>query len=151
MAVTMRHFVRNILDMKRLPTIEYPEERRNYSGRFRGKHILKTREDGTLKCVAWDTLSMQLPLLENGTVQGLIGQKYFGWGYDGIGIMYDHVVHGIELPSFIDSGFDLLTTPEPAAEFAKKWETQNFVPEGGSKFGLGDASAYTSGSASPAA
>ena len=50
---------------------------------------------GTLKCVAWDTLSMQLPLLENGTVQGLIGQKYFGWGYDGIGIMYDHVVHGI--------------------------------------------------------
>ena len=38
---------------------------------------------GTLKCVAWDTLSMQLPLLENGTVQGLIGQKYFGWGYDG--------------------------------------------------------------------
>ncbi len=106
---------------------------------------------GTLKCVAWDTLSMQLPLLENGTVQGLIGQKYFGWGYDGIGIMYDHVVHGIELPPFIDSGFDLLTTPEQAAEFAKKWETQNFVPEGGSKFGLGVASAYTSGSASPAA
>ena len=58
---------------------------------------------------------MQLPLLENGTVQGLIGQKYFGWGYDGIGIMYDHVVHGIALPPFIDSGFDLLTTPEDAA------------------------------------
>jgi NADH-quinone oxidoreductase chain I len=48
----LRHFVRNIVNMKRLPTIEYPEERRNYSGRFRGKHILKTREDGTLKCVA---------------------------------------------------------------------------------------------------
>jgi ribose transport system substrate-binding protein len=97
---------------------------------------------GTLKAVAWDTLWMQLPLLEDGTVQGLIGQKYFGWGYDGIGIMYDHVKHGIALPSFIDSGFDLLTTPEQAVEFAKKWETQNFVPEGGSKFGLGDASAY---------
>jgi NADH-quinone oxidoreductase subunit I len=52
MAVTLRHLVRNLVDMKRLPTIEYPEERRNYSGRFRGKHILKTREDGTLKCVA---------------------------------------------------------------------------------------------------
>ena len=69
---------------------------------------------GTLKAVSWDTLSMQLPLLENGTVQGLIGQKYFGWGYDGIGIMYDHVVNGIALPPFIDSGFDLLTTPEQA-------------------------------------
>ena len=38
--------------MKGMPTILYPEVRRNYSGRFRGKHILKTREDGTLKCVA---------------------------------------------------------------------------------------------------
>lgn len=97
---------------------------------------------GTLKCVAWDTLSMQLPLLENGTVQGLIGQKYYGWGYDGVGILYDHVVHGIALPPFIDSGYDLLTTPEEATEFMKKWETQNFVPEGGSKFGNGDASVY---------
>ena len=26
--------------------------RRNYSERFRGRHILKTREDGTLRCVA---------------------------------------------------------------------------------------------------
>ena len=49
-----------------------------------------------------------------------------------------------QLPPFIDSGFDLLTTPEQAAEFAEKWETQNFVPEGGSPFGVGDASAYTS-------
>jgi ribose transport system substrate-binding protein len=97
---------------------------------------------GTCKCVAWDTLSMQLPLLENGTVQGLIGQKYYGWGYDGVGILYDHVVNGIALPPFIDSGYDLLTTPEEATEFMKKWETQNFVPEGGSKFGNGDASAY---------
>ena len=104
--------------------------------------FLAATKAGTLKAVSWDTLSMQLPLLEDGTVQGLIGQKYFGWGYDGIGIMYDHVKHGIALPPFIDSGFDLLTTPEQAAEFAKKWETQNFVPEGGSKFGKGDAAAY---------
>ncbi len=35
-----------------IPTIWYPEQRRNYSDRFRGRHILKTREDGTLRCVA---------------------------------------------------------------------------------------------------
>ena len=52
MAVTIRHMARNLADMKRLPTIQYPEARRNYSGRFRGKHILKVREDGSLKCVA---------------------------------------------------------------------------------------------------
>ena len=52
MAVTLRHLVRNLTNYKRMPTIQYPEQKRNYSGRFRGKHILKTREDGTLKCVA---------------------------------------------------------------------------------------------------
>jgi NADH-quinone oxidoreductase subunit I len=52
LAVTLGHFLRNIVDIKGLPTIMYPEQKRNYSGRFRGKHILKSREDGTLKCVA---------------------------------------------------------------------------------------------------
>jgi NADH-quinone oxidoreductase subunit I len=52
MAVTLRHLLRNLANMKGMPTILYPEVRRKYSGRFRGKHILKTREDGTMKCVA---------------------------------------------------------------------------------------------------
>jgi NADH-quinone oxidoreductase subunit I len=52
MRVTIRHFLRNLVQIKKLPTILYPEQKRDYSGRFRGKHILKTREDGTLKCVA---------------------------------------------------------------------------------------------------
>ena len=52
MALTFRKFVANVLSRKARPTIEYPEERRSYSDRFRGRHILKTREDGTLACVA---------------------------------------------------------------------------------------------------
>ena len=46
------HLVKNLANIKGLPTIQYPEMRRKYSERFRGRHILKTREDGTLKCVA---------------------------------------------------------------------------------------------------
>jgi NADH-quinone oxidoreductase subunit I len=49
---TLRHFLRNITKIKGLPTILYPEVLRGYSARFRGRHILKKREDGTLKCVA---------------------------------------------------------------------------------------------------
>jgi len=49
---TLTHFLKNLTNIKGLPTIQYPEQRRDYSGRFRGKHILKKREDGTLKCVA---------------------------------------------------------------------------------------------------
>ncbi|MEP6767629.1 MAG: NADH-quinone oxidoreductase subunit I [Acidobacteriota bacterium] len=52
LAVTMRHLLKNLIRIRNLPTILYPEKKRDYSGRFRGKHILKTRDDGTLKCVA---------------------------------------------------------------------------------------------------
>src|SRR5689334_13363615 len=34
------------------PTISYPEERRTYSDRYRGAHILTAREDGSPRCVA---------------------------------------------------------------------------------------------------
>ena len=34
------------------PTILYPEERRSYSGRYRGAHILTARPDGSPRCVA---------------------------------------------------------------------------------------------------
>ena len=34
------------------PTISYPEERRSYSDRFRGAHILTARADGSPRCVA---------------------------------------------------------------------------------------------------
>ena len=50
--VTIGHLLRNLVRIRNLPTILYPEQKRDYSGRFRGKHVLKAREDGTLKCVA---------------------------------------------------------------------------------------------------
>ena len=50
--VTLRHFLRNLFRRGRTYTIQYPEENRPVSERYRGIHILTAREDGSPKCVA---------------------------------------------------------------------------------------------------
>jgi NADH-quinone oxidoreductase subunit I len=52
LAVTLRHFLRNLFGQRDVATIQYPEVKREYSERLRGRHILTTREDGQLRCVA---------------------------------------------------------------------------------------------------
>jgi len=61
MFVTLRHLVKNLLNYKDLPIIEYPEVKRIYSERFRGRHILTSREDGTTRCVACYMCSTACP------------------------------------------------------------------------------------------
>jgi NADH-quinone oxidoreductase subunit I len=51
MGLTINRMVDNLTG-KVNATIRYPEERRAYSGRFRGAHILTAREDGSPRCVA---------------------------------------------------------------------------------------------------
>lgn len=51
MGQTLGHMV-DKLTGKVDPTILYPEERRSYSTRHRGAHILTAREDGSPRCVA---------------------------------------------------------------------------------------------------
>jgi len=52
LAVTLRHFLGNLFGRKYTVTIEWPEVKREYSERLRGRHILLTREDGSPRCVA---------------------------------------------------------------------------------------------------
>ncbi len=51
MAITFRNMW-DTLFRKRAATIQFPEQKRNISGHYRGVHILTAREDGTPKCVA---------------------------------------------------------------------------------------------------
>lgn len=51
MGLTFNRMVDNLTG-KVNPIISYPEERRSYSDRFRGAHILTVREDGSPRCVA---------------------------------------------------------------------------------------------------
>lgn len=58
--VTIRHFFRNIFKGPEY-SINYPEERRQYSHRYRGHHILTTRPDGSVRCVACFLCSTACP------------------------------------------------------------------------------------------
>jgi NADH-quinone oxidoreductase subunit I len=51
MWVTLRNMARTLFG-GRLSTIQFPEQKRSHSARYRGVHILTVREDGSPKCVA---------------------------------------------------------------------------------------------------
>jgi ribose transport system substrate-binding protein len=80
---------------------------------------------GDTKTVAFDTLPVELELLRDGYVWGLVGQKYWGWGYDTIQIVYDHVVNDETYPPSISSGIDIVTRNNVAA-MLRAWETNDF-------------------------
>lgn len=61
LVVTLRHLVKNIFHTGDMPTMQYPEEKRVYSDRFRGRHRLMQREDGTPRCVACQMCSTVCP------------------------------------------------------------------------------------------
>jgi ribose transport system substrate-binding protein len=81
---------------------------------------------GTLKTVAFDTLPVELNLLHDGYLEALIGQKYWGWGYDSIQILYDLLVHKQQPPMRIDTGLDIVTRNNVDA-MIQAWQTNDFV------------------------
>ncbi|PIE73072.1 MAG: NADH-quinone oxidoreductase subunit I [Deltaproteobacteria bacterium] len=52
MALTFRHFLRNLLDNSNLYVRHYPEVKPEIPARWRGRHRLMKHEDGTIRCVA---------------------------------------------------------------------------------------------------
>ncbi|NPA92003.1 MAG: sugar ABC transporter substrate-binding protein [Chloroflexi bacterium] len=82
-------------------------------------------QSGRLKTVAFDTLPVELELLRDGYLSGLVGQKYWGWGYETVRIIYEHVVLGKQFPPFLDSGMDVVTRSNVDA-MIRAWKTHDF-------------------------
>jgi len=80
---------------------------------------------GETKTVAFDTLPVELELLRDGYLSGLVGQKYWGWGYDTVQIIYDHIVNDKTYPPSISSGMDIVTRNNVEA-MIRAWETNDF-------------------------
>jgi ribose transport system substrate-binding protein len=88
----------------------------------------KAAASAGLKTVSYDTLPFELILMQQGYVSALLGQKCFGWGYDTVNLMFDHVVSGREVSGFLDSGFDVVC-PNNVQDMDAKWQAKDFRAE----------------------
>ena len=52
MGFTFMTMVKNLLNKKKMQTLNYPEEKYEYSARFKGNHVLTVKEDGDIRCTA---------------------------------------------------------------------------------------------------
>ncbi len=52
LVITFSHLIKNIFNKKQMMTINYPEEKYDYSSRFKGNHILTVKKDGAIRCTA---------------------------------------------------------------------------------------------------
>lgn len=117
LAVTLRHFFRNVLRPKSRLTIEYPEERRQYSPRFRGHHILTTRPDGSVRCVACYLCAQACPAecihIEAGEQPDVNVEKY-------------PVVYEIDMLRCVFCGYCVDACPEEAIIMSNNYDMAYF-------------------------
>lgn len=52
LAITGKHLIKNLFNKKQMITLNYPEEKYEYSPRFKGNHVLTVKKDGSLRCTA---------------------------------------------------------------------------------------------------
>lgn len=91
-------------------------------------------KNGGLTVVAFDTIQPELAAVRDGLAIGLVGQKYYGWGYQGVQVLDQIVRHGATFGDLTATGFDVVTaeggeglfTP---AEMDALWNTYDFKEE----------------------
>ena len=52
MGWTLTRMFKNLANQKKMITINYPEEKHEYSPRFKGNHVLTVKKDGSIRCTA---------------------------------------------------------------------------------------------------
>jgi NADH-quinone oxidoreductase subunit I len=52
MGLTLGKMIYNLFNRKKMITVNYPEQKYEYSSRFKGNHILTVKKDGSIRCTA---------------------------------------------------------------------------------------------------
>ncbi|HVM72126.1 MAG TPA: sugar-binding protein [Anaerolineales bacterium] len=79
-----------------------------------------------MKTIAFDALPVELELLRDGYLSGLLDQKNWFWGYEAVQIIYDHIVNQKTYPYFVDLGYNIITKNNVDA-MLQAWDTNDFT------------------------
>jgi ribose transport system substrate-binding protein len=96
---------------------------------FAGEGAMPKWEEATkkgMKSIAFDTLPVELEWVQKGMLYGLVGQKYFGWGYDTVQMIYDLIINGKKFEPFTNSGMDIVTSCNVDA-MSEAWKSMDFT------------------------
>lgn len=52
LGLTFKNMILNLVGKREMITLNYPEEKYEYSPRFKGSHILTVKKDGSIRCTA---------------------------------------------------------------------------------------------------
>ena len=126
MEVTLRRMVRQVLGKEHV-TIRYPEQRKPYSRRFRGVHVLTERADGALKCVACYLCETACPA-ECITIEAA---EVPDRGVEKVASRYE-----IDLSRCIFCGFCVDACPEEALIMSREYDLTTYERDGQTTYGI---------------
>jgi NADH-quinone oxidoreductase subunit I len=125
-AVTLKNMVRSVPGRNTV-TIQYPEQRKSYSRRFRGIHVLTVREDGRLKCVACYLCATACPA-ECITIEADASPDN---AIEKVAKRYE-----IDLSRCIFCGFCVDACPEEALAMTREYDLTTFDRVGSLEYGI---------------
>jgi ribose transport system substrate-binding protein len=74
-----------------------------------------------LKVVTFDYLAPELPWVQSGQIGALVGQDYWGWGYESVQIIHE-LLKGKKFPAFVPQASPVVTAAN-IGPYVKLWQT----------------------------
>ncbi|HUB11122.1 MAG TPA: substrate-binding domain-containing protein [Acetobacteraceae bacterium] len=87
------------------------------------------KNQGRVKIITTDVLAPELPFVKDGYVQALVGQDYWGWGYQSVSILYNLLTNSkCQYPALVPQNMPVVTAAN-VDDWIKRWK-QAATPAG---------------------
>jgi ribose transport system substrate-binding protein len=80
------------------------------------------KNKGKVKIITTDVLAPELPFVKDGYVQALVGQDYWGWGYQSVSILYNLLTNqNCHYPALVPQNMPVVTAAN-VDEWTRRWK-----------------------------